>query len=208
MMDGHGGHSLDLSFVSIALYTLVAVAIVLIVVGYVVYRRALRDGRWDRVMGRGRSAGLRAGPRQELARLYLTVDQSLTTARGALDVMDADGATIGDLELLVGHLEDLGARLCAQMDLVDARASDDAVSRVVTALAAPVGEVEALAGRVAEALGAALSGAAAIELREIDAEFSGALRVLDHRLATLQELSTVRAVDDGAPGPCSEPGST
>ena len=206
MMDRNGG--LDPSVVPIALYTLAAVAVVLIVLGYIAYRRARRDGRWDRVMGRARSGGLRVGPRHELDRLHLTVDESLATARGALDVMDADGTTVGDLELLVGHLEDLGARLGAQMDLVDTWASDDVVSRVVEALAAPVSELEALGGRVAEALGTTLGGAASIELLEIDGELSRARRVLDFRLATLKELSTAPDEDNRAAGPLSAPEST
>jgi hypothetical protein len=196
MMHGHGGWSVDLSFLPIALYTVVAVAAVLIVLGFVAYRRARRSGRWDRVMG-GTGSDLRSGPRRDLAVLKRRVDEALATARGVLDVMDADETRTGDFELLVGHLEELGARLGTQMELVDAHASDAAIARIVSALAGPVGEMEILAGRVAEALGTALSGTADLELREIDSELSGAVRVLDYRLAALRDLSTIGDVDDG-----------
>ncbi len=197
MMDHHGFRWPDLSFlVSSVLFPLALTVLVLLllgVLGYYCVRRRL--GR-DRVMSSPSAVML--GPRRQraLAQLKRRLDRALATARGTVDAIDAGEATRRDLDAPLCRLEDLGGRLGAELDRIDAHVSDDGAARILPILAARVDEIEGLTDQIIDAVGTAMSAAAHVELRDIDAELSGALDRLDFRMAALRELSSTGGDDE------------
>ena len=137
------------------------------------------------------------GPRRQraLAQLMRRLDCALSTARGTVDAIDAGGATRRDLDEPLCHLEDLGGRLGAELDRIDAHVSDDGAARILPILSARVDEIEGLTGKIVDAVGVSLSAAAHLELCEIDTELSEALDRLEFRRAALRELSSTGADD-------------
>jgi len=195
MMDHHRFRWPDLSFlVSSVLFPLAITVLVLLVVCVVAYG-ALRRFRRDRV--RSSTPAVLLGPRRQrlLAQLKARLDRALATARGTVDAVDAGEATRRDLDAPLCRLEDLGGRLGGELERIDLHVSDDGAARILAILAARVDELEDLTDQIIDAVGTAVSAAAHVELRDIDAELSGALDRLDFRMAALQELSSTSADD-------------
>jgi hypothetical protein len=193
-MDHHGFSWPDLSpLVSSVLFPLAVTVLVLLLLGAVVYYWARRRFRRDRGLSSNQTLVLGPGSRRALGQLTGRLDRALATARGTVDAMDTSEATRRDLDLPLCRLEDLGNRLGAELDRIDAHVSDEGAVRILAILAARVEEIEGLTDQIIDAAGVAMSAATRVELRDIDADLSGALQRLEFRIAALRELSSTGA---------------
>lgn len=192
------GPSADYSQVPPTVYVIGAVVVVVLLIAaavalFLVYRWARRSGAWRRTSLALQAEAL-SGPRRDLARMRIDVDEALATARAAVAAAGDGGSTVGDLDVLVDQLQSMGERLAAQLDRLSGGAvSASALERMLPPLRARVDDMGRLAGQLAEAAAAAVGGAAGVELEGITAGVADELGVLDARVAALRELANREA---------------
>jgi hypothetical protein len=179
---------------STAAWTLLAMLVLVAAIGFLLYRRARRDGRWDRMMGRtgGEPSGTRLPP--ELAAVHDEIEEAAATARGAVELLRINSISNGDLELLVGSVEDVSARLVSVLDVPTVRASDATAREVLTALRPSVADLHVLTQRIVQVAARSVSEVTSFELTQLEGQYWDAAQGLGHRQAARFEL--IHAVED------------
>lgn len=188
-----GGSQVDLTSIPVGVYVAAAVIIMvlvlaLVIAGFVAYRRAKRTGSWRRAKLTLQSQGLAPGPQRQLAQLRLRLDNALSAATSAV-LVSSDVAAAGNLGSVNQQLQQVGQRISRQLDLLADNNAGTALNRLMTPLQRRVDDVEALAGQIADAAGAALGGAADVDLTDLTGAVAEELQTVNLRLDALRELS-------------------
>lgn len=188
-----GDSQVDLTSIPVGVYIATAIVIlalilVLVIAAYVAYRRSKRTGSWRRAKLTVQSEALPPGPQRQLARLRLRLDNALSAASSAV-LVSSDVAVAGNLASVNEQLQQVGHRISHQLDVLAETGANIALQRLLIPLQNRVDDVERLAGQIADAAGAALGGAADVDLTDLTGAVAEELQTVNLRVDALRELS-------------------
>ena len=187
------GPQFDWNSIPARYYTAAAIAVlvllvILLVFGFIAYRRTPRSGTWRRAKLTLQAEILGFGPRQALAKLRLRLDRALSAATGAVNASRGVGAA-GTLDSVNGQLQRVAERIAHRLDVIASTSTGSTLDRLLTPLQSRVDDVERLAGQIVDAAAAAMAGDAGIELAQVTQAVADEIQTVDLRLDALRELS-------------------
>lgn len=177
--------------------TLLIAALVLLLIAAIVGLIAYRRFRHDPRVGRAKLMLLEQygtpGPRRNLARLRLRLEEAVQGAHRAVASLDASGGPRGELASLAHRLETAAHALDAQLRFLQSE-RDDATLRDLLRLARDrVEELEAIVQRIRTAVFASLNG-------EMDTTITELTTDVDREVLALQAgVDALRAMTLGEP---------
>ncbi len=194
----------DIVTVIIALLGAMAVVFVLIPIvmfflARSAYRRIRRDPRVNRTTLLIQEKTSPPGPRRSLMHLRVRLGDAVTSARGAVAVIQAHGSVQGELASLVRRIDRVAVPLDAQLRLMQSEPDMRLLYELLQPARARVEEIEGIVRHIRSAAYATLGSDMAGDVARITAD-------VEREVAALQAgMSTLHALGMDTPAPVRVP---
>ncbi|WP_133163858.1 hypothetical protein [Cryobacterium zongtaii] len=186
-----------LAEILIALAAIMVVSTVtVIVIARVLYRRIRRSRALNGAVLRVRTR-VSVGPNHEILRLRLRLRESLASGQAAVDLAVQSGGPHGELQRLVGRLQNEGTRVESQLLLLATELDPVVLRETLPVAARRVDQITGLVGRVRSVVAAGLGVCTDDTLTTLGADVDREIAAVDAGVAELHALTLL----DGLPAP-------
>ncbi|TFC45302.1 MULTISPECIES: hypothetical protein [Cryobacterium] len=186
-----------LAEILIALAAIMVVSTVtVIVIARVLYRRLRRSRALNGAVLRVRTR-VSVGPNHEILRLRLRLRDSLASGQAAVDLAVQSGGPHGELQRLVGRLQNEGTRVESQLLLLATERDPVVLRETLPVASRRVDQITGLVGRVRSVVAAGLGVRTDDTLTTLGADVDREIAAVDAGVAELHALTLL----DGLPTP-------
>ncbi|MEC5182868.1 hypothetical protein RCH12_000298 [Cryobacterium sp. MP_3.1] len=186
-----------LAEILIALAAIMVVSTVtVIVIARVLYRRIRRSRALNGAVLRVRTR-VSVGRNHEILRLRLRLRESLASGQAAVDLAVQSGGPHGELQRLVGRLQNEGIRVESQLLLLATERDPVVLRETLPVAARRVDQITGLVGRVRSVVAAGLGVRTDDTLTTLGADVDREIAAVDAGVAELHALTLL----DGLPAP-------
>ncbi|ASD22302.1 hypothetical protein B7495_09545 [Cryobacterium sp. LW097] len=190
----------DVSVLAEILIALAAIMVVstvtVIVIARVLYRRLRRSRALNGAVLRVRTR-VSVGPNHEILRLRLRLRDSLASGQAAVDLAVQSGGPHGELQRLVGRLQNEGTRVESQLLLLATERDPVVLRETLPVASRRVDQITGLVGRVRSVVAAGLGVRTDDTLTTLGADVDREIAAVDAGVAELHALTLL----DGLPTP-------